>query len=164
MIADNKGVEVARDFSGHEDPTDHVGHGTGVAALAAGSTAGVAKEAALISAKVCHTFDGCSAFNTVKALSWIMEREEKKPKEKRGKAVVKLSIQNKVQRHDLSDMINKAFADLNIIFFAAAGNIPSGSKPNAEDNFPCGYTLVNCVGATKKDYNKWEGSSRLANG
>jgi len=87
-----------------------------------------------------------------------MEREENKSKEKRGKAVVNLSIQNKVQRHDLSDMINKAFAELNIIFFAAAGNIPSGSKPNAEDSFPCGYTLVNCVGATK-DYDKWEGSS-----
>ncbi|KAF2120522.1 peptidase S8/S53 domain-containing protein [Lophiotrema nucula] len=159
-IVDGKGVVTVKDFSGHEDPSDHVGHGTGVAALAAGATVGVAKEATIISAKVCHTFDGCSAFNTVKALEWILEREGKKPKDKQGKAVVNMSIQNGVIRHDLASLISKGYGELNLIFFAAAGNIPTGSKPNAEDNYPCGYDLVNCVGATKRNYDRWEGSSK----
>jgi subtilisin family serine protease len=126
--------------------------------MVTGAYSGVAKNAHLISIKVCRKRDNCDRVNVIRGLLWAQwnekNRRDKAAPHSRGGAVVNMSLQVGATK-TMSDLIDKLFTQ-NIPVFAAAGN--SGGL--GEDNYPCKHPLVNCVGATTEDYNRWKGIKR----
>ncbi|KAF9576250.1 hypothetical protein EC968_009810 [Mortierella alpina] len=59
---------------GSEETADHNGHGTFVAALAAGSTYGVAKKAQIVSLKTLDDAGAGRLSNVLAAIEWVVNR------------------------------------------------------------------------------------------
>ena len=66
-------IAQGQDFTGDGNTHDCSGHGTGVAALAAGSTLGVASQASIIPIKVTPCGGGRTSSMIVNGLDWILD-------------------------------------------------------------------------------------------
>lgn len=91
---------------------DGNGHGTHVAAIAAGTVYGVAKEANILSVRVCDNSGSCPLDNVLTGFGHVMNRS--------GKRVVNISIQGS-SSSSLDSAILKARND-GIVVVLAAGN------------------------------------------
>ena len=74
-----KRVLVSKDFTGHDDPSDHYGHGTHVAAIIAGEGAlasgyrGIAPGAYLLNLRVLGDDGSGDASDVIEAIDWVIE-------------------------------------------------------------------------------------------
>lgn len=105
--------------------TDCDGHGTHVAALAAGSTVGVATQARVISVRVLNCGGDGGVSEVVEALEWIRAHH-------RAGAAAIANLSLGVERGDDGTAIEDAVRDLiddGIVVVVAAGNGDSSAKP-----------------------------------
>lgn len=130
-------IVAARDFSSDNDTTDHFGHGTHVAGIAAGTGAlsdgkygGVAPGAQLISAKALSKNGSGSMSGIMRAMEWAADQ---------GARIENLSLGGPASdgRDALSQEVNAITARKGVLFVIAAGNSgPRGrvSTPAAADS------------------------------
>lgn len=129
---------------GHGNAEDCHGHGTHVAATAAGSTYGVAKKAYVYAGRVVNCTGGGTASMVIDAMEWLVR--EGKP------GVVNMSL----GYGDIQSVRDAAGALVNAGFFVAAaagnGNF-AGTPQDACDQSPAGQTRIVTVGSTaSNDY------------
>ncbi|MGW6739425.1 S8 family serine peptidase [Streptomyces sp. NPDC055025] len=125
---DLKGVEVGqRDFSGSGSTVDHVGHGTHVASIAAGSGAtsggkykGVAPGARILDGKVLDDSGSGSDSGIIAGMQWAADQ---------GARVANLSLGglDTVETDPLEAAVDRLSADKGILFVIAAGNEGPGA-------------------------------------
>ncbi|EMD30992.1 hypothetical protein CERSUDRAFT_163585 [Gelatoporia subvermispora B] len=118
--------------------TDDVGHGTGVAGVAAGALKGVAKEANIIAVKV-GSGSGPSTSDVLGGLAWVASDYPTR----RTAAVVNISIYNR-QRIPQWDNAVQSLAQLGLHVVVCAGN----DNANADNVSPAASDYVTTVGAT----------------
>ncbi|MEV7426654.1 S8 family serine peptidase [Streptomyces sp. NPDC091212] len=120
---DLKGVEIAqKDFSGSGNTVDHVGHGTHVASIAAGSGAksggkykGVAPGAKVLDGKVLDDNGWGDDSGIIAGMQWAADQ---------GARIANLSLggQDTAETDPLEAAVDKLSAEKNILFVIAAGN------------------------------------------
>ncbi|KAJ3098323.1 serine protease [Phlyctochytrium planicorne] len=119
------------------------GHGTHVAALAAGKTYGVAKGANIIAVKVLGNDGTGSTSIVLKGLEWTVNRMQSRPG---VKAVVNLSLGGGGISQALNDYVDRIVANGGVVA-VAAGN----SNTDACANSPANSPNVLTVGASTQD-------------
>ncbi|AXG82963.1 S8 family peptidase [Streptomyces paludis] len=120
---DLKGVEIAqKDFSDSGNTTDHFGHGTHVASIAAGSGAksggkykGVAPGAKIIDAKVLDDDGFGEDSGIIAGMQWAVDQ---------GAKIANLSLggEDTVEADPLEKAVDKLSAEKGVLFVIAAGN------------------------------------------
>ena len=93
---------------------DAIGHGTGVASAAAGSTYGVAKQATIHSVRIDGGSNGAPCDDIVDGLNWVGSHVQRP-------AVVNLSYGGEPSCFSIRDAID-ALVNFNILVFKSAGN------------------------------------------
>lgn len=127
-------------FDGNDNPLDDVGHGTGVAGIAAArgndgvGIAGAAMNVQIMPLRVGNG-DGAPISDVAQAIHFAVDH---------GAAVINLSLGEVQQSPTLLDAIQYAY-DRNVVIVAAAGNDPN------QASFPASYPQVISVGATTAD-------------
>ncbi|QIQ06280.1 S8 family peptidase [Streptomyces liangshanensis] len=126
---DLKGVEIAqKDFSGAGNTVDHVGHGTHVASIAAGSGAksagkykGVAPGAKILDGKVLDDDGWGDESGIIAGMQWAADQ---------GAKVANLSLGDfdAPEVDPLEAAVDKLSADKGILFVVAAGNEGPGAR------------------------------------
>jgi subtilisin family serine protease len=106
-----------RDFTGSGKQTDDNGHGTHVAALAAGSSFGVAKSANIIAVKVLDSSGQGSVSNVISAINWVITDM----KSYSGRSIINLSLGGSEKSSALNAVVASA-KSAGIPFSVAAGN------------------------------------------
>ncbi|WP_186763154.1 S8 family serine peptidase [Lentzea tibetensis] len=115
---DLKGRQAAeKNFTREPDNTDHVGHGTHVAATIASNDAGfrgVAPDAQILDGKVCER-QGCQLSAILDGMRWAVEQ---------GASVVNLSLggTDEAGVDPLEEAVNTLSAQHGVLFVIAAGN------------------------------------------
>ncbi|MDC2955579.1 S8 family peptidase [Streptomyces gilvifuscus] len=134
-------VIASKNFSGAADATDHFGHGTHVASIAAGTGAksngkyrGVAPDAKILNGKVLDDEGGGDDSGILAGMEWAAEQ---------GADVVNLSLggQDTPGIDPLEAEVNKLSEEKGILFAIAAGNSGPesvGSPGSAEDALTVG--------------------------
>jgi aqualysin 1 len=146
-------AEFGADFApGDPVSGDCNGHGTGVAGPAAGSTAGVARGASLVSVRVFDCDGKGSVSGLVAAINWVVQNRS-------GAAIINLSggkLAGDSTR--VLDRTAEAAVDSGIVFVAAAGNhgIPACQVS------PARVRRVITVGGTTSRDRRWVDSNRGA--
>jgi subtilisin family serine protease len=136
-------VKAQRNFvASEEDDRDHVGHGTQVASVIAGTGAqsdgrylGVAPRAHLIDAKACSS-QGCAESAILESLEWAADQ---------GARIINLSFgaQDRQGEDLVETAVNKLSKDRGVLVVAAAGNefgygFPINSPASAESALAVG--------------------------
>lgn len=106
-----------------EPPNDCNGHGTHVAALAAGAYSGVATQARIISVRVldCEGIGSCS--DIISALDWVADHFQSiAQNNSNARAVVVMSIGSSSESCDQTERASSLLWERGIIVAAAAGN------------------------------------------
>ncbi|KAF9583027.1 hypothetical protein BGW38_010389 [Lunasporangiospora selenospora] len=125
------------------DPTDRNGHGTFVAALAAGSTYGVAKRARIISLKALDDQGAGRLSNILAAIEWIVKRHVGQGKDARS--IINLSLG--AEHNEPTNAAILEAMKLGIHFSIAAGNDGRDACEFSPASTPGALT----VGATERD-------------
>lgn len=131
-----------------EPPTDCNGHGTHVAALAAGTYSGVATKARIISVRVldCEGIGSCA--DIVSALDWVaFHFNTTRGDDGNARAIVVMSIGSSSSACDPTEQASTYLWKMGIIVAAAAGNQRSQSC----DVYPVRNNHTIGVGATDKN-------------
>lgn len=125
---------------GHGSASDCHGHGTHVAGTAGGTYSGVAKQVAIVAARVVNCSGNGTASMAIAAMDWIRANA-------RPPAVVNMSL----GYGDLQSVRDAAgkLVDAGFVVVAAAGNGDALGRPiNACRESPAGQTRAITVGAT----------------
>ncbi|KAG0262429.1 serine protease [Mortierella polycephala] len=128
---------------GMEDKTDKNGHGTFVAALAAGSTFGVAKKAKIVSLKALDNAGAGRLSNVLAAIEWAVKRHVSQGKGARS--IINLSLG--AERNEPTNAAIQEAMRLGVHFSIAAGNDGKDACHFSPASTPGAMT----VGATDKD-------------
>ncbi|CAM3104182.1 S8 family serine peptidase [Stackebrandtia soli] len=143
------------DFTGGDDTTDNVGHGTHVASTIAGSGAdsgglyrGVAPDANLLIGKVC-VMDGCEESDILAGMEWAAEQ---------GANIVNLSLGgwDTPEMDPLEQAVEDLTAEFDTLFVIAAGNDGSDETVGSPSSAPSALS----VGAVDDEDQLAEFSSR----
>eukprot|EP00172_Hildenbrandia_rubra_P000759 Plantae.Rhodophyta-Hildenbrandia_rubra.ctg1422.p1 GENE.Plantae.Rhodophyta-Hildenbrandia_rubra.ctg1422~~Plantae.Rhodophyta-Hildenbrandia_rubra.ctg1422.p1 ORF type:complete len:558 (+),score=73.18 Plantae.Rhodophyta-Hildenbrandia_rubra.ctg1422:814-2487(+) len=127
-----------------DDAGDCQGHGTHVAALAAGKTSGVAKQAEIVSVKIldCLGVGFCS--DVTSAMMWVLAHHEET---KSPASIVVMSVGSRDTKCESTARAADEMAAAGIVITAAAGN----SGADACALFPAKNRATIAVGATDID-------------
>ncbi|KAF9418619.1 hypothetical protein BGZ94_009651, partial [Podila epigama] len=128
---------------GTTDSMDRNGHGTFVAALAAGRTYGVAKEAQIVSLKALDDAGSGRLSNVLAAIEWVVNRHLSQGK--RAQSIINLSL-GAEHNEPTNEAILEAMR-LGVHFAIAAGNDGKDACQFSPASTPGALT----VGATDKD-------------
>ncbi|KAG0365105.1 peptidase S8/S53 domain-containing protein [Gamsiella multidivaricata] len=137
---------------GTDDVSDRNGHGTFVAALAAGSTYGVAKEAQIISLKALDDAGAGRLSNVLGAIEWVVKRHVSLGN--RARSIINLSLG--AEHNEPTNAAIQEAMRLGIHFSIAAGNDGKDACQFSPASTPGAMT----VGATNEDdtvadYSNW---------
>lgn len=131
-----------------EPPTDCNGHGTHVAALAAGTYSGVATRAQIISIRVldCEGIGSCS--DIISALDWVaFHFNTTRVKFENARAVVVMSIGSSSSACDPTEQASTSLWKMGVVVAAAAGN----QRSHSCEVYPVRNNHTIGVGATDKN-------------
>ncbi|KAI1300525.1 hypothetical protein EDD11_006169 [Mortierella claussenii] len=137
---------------GTNDSTDNNGHGTFVAALAVGSTYGVAKKAQIVSLKALDDAGAGRLSNVLSAIEWVVKQHVSQGKDARS--IINLSLG--AEHNEPTNAAVQEAMQLGIHFSIAAGN----DGKDACQFSPSSTPGAMIVGATDKDdtiasYSNW---------
>ncbi|KAG0035464.1 hypothetical protein BGZ81_008010 [Podila clonocystis] len=128
---------------GATDPLDKNGHGTFVAALAAGSTYGVAKKAQIVSLKALDDAGAGRLSNVLAAIEWVVKRHLAQGPSTRS--IINLSLG--AEHNDPTNAAIQEAMRLGVHFAIAAGNDAKDACQFSPASTPGAMT----VGATDQD-------------
>ncbi|KAF8988331.1 hypothetical protein BGZ52_011710 [Haplosporangium bisporale] len=128
---------------GGSDPSDKNGHGTFVAALAAGSTYGVAKKAQIVSLKALDDAGAGRLSNVLAAIEWVVKRHLAQGPSTRS--IINLSLG--AEHNDPTNAAIQEAMRLGVHFAIAAGNDGKDACQFSPASTPGAMT----VGATDQD-------------
>ncbi|KAF9959432.1 serine protease, partial [Mortierella alpina] len=128
---------------GTEETADVNGHGTFVAALAAGSTYGVAKKAQIVSLKTLDNAGAGRLSNVLAAIEWVVNRHLSQGKDARS--IINLSLG--AEHNEPTNQAIQEAMRLGIHFSIAAGNDGKDACQFSPASTPGALT----VGATDGD-------------
>jgi putative cell wall-binding protein len=159
---------VAPGFSAYPsnpDTGDCKGHGTHVAATAAGTSYGVAKQATIVPVRVFDAFEASceqtSSARVLAGLDWILGQHAPGGPAAGQSAVVNLSIGGEDQAPNSSlEQAVRALVQAGLVVVAAAGNDDTGFSVDACQVFPARMPEVLTVGATTQNDSMAEFSRR----
>jgi subtilisin family serine protease len=106
-------------LAGGNAGSDTTGHGTHVAAIVAGKTYGVAKNASIVSVQVVNSSKSYTASALVSALDWIVAHRS-------GPSVVNMSLSGP-SNGAVNDAVSRAY-NAGIVLVASAGNDNSAGR------------------------------------
>lgn len=135
--------EKGRDFTGGDDVTDHLGHGTHVAGTIAADGSclyGVAPEAKVLAGKVCEEV-GCSSAAIIAGIDWgVAEKAD----------VISMSLGGPTTTPSQERAVLRAEA-ANVVVVAASGN--DGVR---RISYPAAYASVIAVGAVSNNAGEYK--------
>ncbi|KAI8360562.1 peptidase S8/S53 domain-containing protein [Mortierella sp. GBAus27b] len=144
--------------AGTDDNSDLNGHGTSVAALAAGSAYGVAKKARIVSLKTLDDTGAGRLSNVLAAIEWVVKRHLSQGRNTRSMWPLRLlySLSLGAEHNEPTNAAIQEAMRLGIHFSIAAGN----DGKNACRFSPASTPGVMTVGATDRDdtvasYSNW---------
>ncbi len=146
-----------------EDPNDVYGHGTHVAGTVGAiidgfGVVGVAPKVQLISLRILNDDGVGSESNTLAALDWILDYNNK---EENSDNPIRIT-NNSYGRGSSSSSLKEAFKsleDVGVLNVAAAGNSGNPAGKNDSIIYPAKYSSVVAIGAVDKDNNRPNWSS-----
>lgn len=131
----NDGInDVPFGVKGHEPI--NIGHGTGIALLAAGNTLGSANEASVLPIRACDHNGFCRGSNVVRGICYALDNVES------DNLVINLSLGSSTPMKALERVIIGATED-GATVVAAAGNFGDPEEDNKEDELENG-TAIEC--------------------
>lgn len=144
-------IVAAQNFSSDSDTIDHMGHGTHVASIAAGTGAasdgkfmGIAPQAELINAKGLNRNGGGTDSSIMQAMEWAADQ---------GARIENLSLGSSATNgtDPLSQAVNEISAKKNVLFVIAAGNSGQGVGKGRLVSAPGAADAALTVGAIDKN-------------